>query len=148
MGAGTFCIILGVGIREHDLYHAISDPQQKGFMALVGIGILLFILAFVNLCIVNQEMKAVNRHLLNLTNLWIFAVSSFCLYHLIREPEESLEKNFHDQCEDQTSYMANFDNFVKQSSNILCSIWCPCTPEQALPTGNESSRRIQDCVNF
>ena len=53
MGAGTFSIILGVGIKEHDLYHAISDPQQKGFMALVGIGILLFILAFINLCIVN-----------------------------------------------------------------------------------------------
>ena len=54
--AGTTCIIEANRLKESDLYHAITDPEQLGFKVLFCLGILLFALAFINVSMLNQEM--------------------------------------------------------------------------------------------
>ena len=53
-----------------------------GFKVLMGAGMLLFTLALINVSILNEDMNRKKRFMLNLSNAWVFVVSSLCFHYL------------------------------------------------------------------
>ena len=65
-----------------------------GFKVLMGAGVLLFTLALINVSILDEDMKRKKRYMLNLSNAWVFVVSSLCFHYLTQASSESFEESF------------------------------------------------------